>query len=59
MFNIFQHIFICDLSKKKDLFLYLREREHEQGEGVKREGVADSLLSMDHNAELDPRTQSS
>ena len=37
------------------LFTYLRERELEQGEGGEGEGEADSLLSREPDAGLDPR----
>ena len=43
--------------KKKILFIFLteREREREQARGA-REGEADSPLSREPNAGLDPRT---
>ena len=36
-------------------FIYLKEREHEQGRGAEREGEADSLLSREPDARLYPR----
>ena len=40
----------------KIVFIYLRKREHEQGRGAEREAEADSPLSREPDAGLNPRT---
>ena len=41
------------------LFIYLFEREHKWGAGTEGEGEADSLLSREPDAGLDPGTPGS
>ena len=49
-------IWFSNFFKKKMLFIYLKEWEHEWQEGSEREEEADSPLSREREVELHPRT---